>query len=201
MTSIKYISWSSYRLPRSRRRLLYSWQRVILGPIGVSRLSGLGIGFEPGPHTLTRKVKIKHRICCTTKAVSVPRRAAPNRQSQKQCSRDRGKKKKAFRGPSSLLRRRRRRPVPHARYLSLGPRLCHALHDRLASQPAHVDVHEHDVPHCAGGQRRILARRSAILVRNGGGDRRAACLGEPHGRRPQRGEDDRRGERDARGRS
>ena len=65
----------------------------------------------------------------------------------------------------------------------------------------HVDVHEHDVAHRARGQRRVLASRSAILVRNGGGDRRAACLGEPHGRRLQRGEDHRRGERDARARS
>lgn len=85
--------------------------------------------------------------------------------------------------------------------MSPGPRLGHALHDRLASQPAHVDVHEHDVAHRARSQRRILARRSAVLVRDGGGDRRAACVRESHGGSGQRGEDDGRGERDARARS
>jgi len=175
------------------------------------RLGVSGTGFEPGAHTPSTRVRNKRQNTLHDEAVSAPRHAAhePTVSKKKEVlARDREKKQKLPGRGGSLLRRRRRRrrrgrgrPGPRARDMSLGPRLGDAPHDRLASQPTDVDVHEHDVAHRARGQRRILARRSAVLVRDGGGDRYAARVRESHGRRGQRGEDDRRGERDARARS
>jgi hypothetical protein len=86
----------------------------------------------------------------------------------------------------------RRCLLPRLRDTSLSPRLRHALHDRPAAQPAHVDVHQHDVVHRARSQRRVLARRRTVLVRDGGSDGRAAGIDKSHGRRGHRGEDDAR---------